>query len=259
MGAASRQVQDVGGRRRLAVGGMPAQCREPDVADFTSLATCGIIPAMTNRPTSSPTIADIHRALTQPLPGLAAQIRMAPAYRVKALRSRTPPPHPQEAAVLILLYPHADGLCFPLTLRTDTVQSHKGQISLPGGAREGNESLQTTALRETCEELCVCEDVGTMLGPLTPLYIPPSGFLISPFVAYTPVRPTFEPDPVEVAELIETPLSLLLDPAAVVRQLWEIGGTAMEVPFFDILGHKVWGATAMVLSELVALLREDTP
>jgi hypothetical protein len=89
------------------------------------------------------------------------------------------------------------------------------------------------------------------------LYIPASGFVISPFIAYSPSRPTFEPDPIEVAELIETPLKLVLDPTTVEREEWKLGGSRVEVPYFYIDGrHKVWGATAMVLSELVYLLRE---
>ena len=204
------------------------------------------------------TIADVRRALARPLPGLSAQLRMAPIYRIEALRDRTPPALTKEAGVLILLYDRDGQLTFALTRRTDTVESHKGQISLPGGAREPGESLQTTALRETCEELRVCLDDWAVLGTLTPLYIPPSGFLISPFVAYTPTHPAFDPDPAEVAELIETPLTLLLDPATVVREEWDLRGTPTMVPFFHIYGHKVWGATAMVLSELVTLLREAT-
>ena len=207
-------------------------------------------------PTHQTTIADVRRALTLPLPGLAAQLRMAPAYRIKALQDRTPPPSRKEASVLILFYPRAGQLYLPLTRRADTVENHKGQISLPGGAREGDESLQATALRETCEELGACPDKWTLLGALTSLYIPPSGFLINPFVAYTPTDPTFDPDPAEVAELIETPLALLLDPAIFEREAWMIRGAPAEVPFFRIRGHKVWGATAMVLSELVTLLRE---
>lgn len=202
------------------------------------------------------TIADMCRALSHPLPGLPAQLRMSPAYRIQALQDRIPPTSPKEAGVLILLYAHDGQLYFPLTRRTDTVENHKGQISLPGGARERGESLQTTALRETCEELRVCLDNWTVVGALTPLYIPPSGFLISPFVAYTSARPAFDPDPVEVAELIETPLALLLDPDTVVYEEWELHGAPIKVPFFHIYGHKVWGATAMVLSEFVVLLRE---
>jgi 8-oxo-dGTP pyrophosphatase MutT (NUDIX family) len=179
---------------------------------------------------------------------------MAPAYRAEMLQDRIPPPTPKEAGVLILLYPQDSQLYFPLTRRTETVENHKGQISLPGGAQEANESLQETALRETCEELEVCPENWNILGHLTPLYIPPSGFLISPYVAYTPIRPNFNPDPVEVAELIETPLDLLLDPVTVKREAWRLRGTSVEVPFFCVYGHKVWGATAMVLSELVVVL-----
>jgi 8-oxo-dGTP pyrophosphatase MutT (NUDIX family) len=205
--------------------------------------------------TRQATVADVRRAMGRPLPGLSAQLRMAPAYRLGELRDRTPSPSPKEAGVLILFYPRDGRLYFPLTRRTDTVENHKGQISLPGGAREVGESLQATALRETCEELCVCLEGWTVLGQLTSLYIPHSGFLISPFVAYAPARPAFDPDPVEVAELIETPLALLLDPATVVWEEWELHGAPIKVPFFHIYGHKVWGATAMVLSELVVLLR----
>jgi 8-oxo-dGTP pyrophosphatase MutT (NUDIX family) len=233
----------------------PARVR----ADFLSCRTCGIIIGMTAQSADQPSapfdIADVRKALTCSLPGLSAQLGMAPGYPTAALMDRTPPPEPKEAGVLVLFYPHDDQLYFPLTQRTDTVESHKGQVSLPGGAREGHESLTDTALRETCEELGACADNWTLLGQLTPLYISASGFRINPFVAYSPARPDFKPDPVEVAELIETPLSLLLDPATVRRQEWQLRGSAVEVPYYHICGHKVWGATAMVLSELVTLLR----
>jgi 8-oxo-dGTP pyrophosphatase MutT (NUDIX family) len=214
---------------------------------------------MDNRPSQQLTINVARRALALPLPGLPAQMRMMPDYDIKALRDRTPPPSPKHAGVLILLYHHNGQLYFPLTRRTDTLEAHKGQVSLPGGAREAGETLQSTALRETCEELGVCVEDWTVLGPLTPLYIPPSGFLIHPFVAHTPTRPAFTPDPIEVAELIETPLALLLDPVAVLREEWDLHGMQVQVPFFHVHGHKVWGATAMVLSELEVLLREVLP
>jgi 8-oxo-dGTP pyrophosphatase MutT (NUDIX family) len=198
----------------------------------------------------------LQRALSHPLPGLAAQMLMAPSYRAEEMLSRTPPERPRQAAVLILFYPHDGQLQFPLTRRTETVENHKGQISLPGGAQEGSERLQDTALRETCEELAACREALTVLGPLSPLYIPPSGFLIHPFVAYADTRPSFRPDPVEVAELIEVPLPLLLDPLTKEREEWLIRGSLVDVPFFHIFGHKVWGATAMVLAELVTILHE---
>jgi 8-oxo-dGTP pyrophosphatase MutT (NUDIX family) len=181
---------------------------------------------------------------------------MAPAYRADELRDRSPPPAPKEAAVLILFYPYNDEIFLPLTRRTDTLESHKGQVSLPGGAREWGESLQSTALRETCEELNACPGNWQILGRLSPLYIPPSGFLVSPFVAYSPARPEFEPDPVEVAELIETPIAVLRDPGTVTREKWMLHGAPVDVPYYRICGHKVWGATAMVLSELIAVIGE---
>jgi 8-oxo-dGTP pyrophosphatase MutT (NUDIX family) len=202
-------------------------------------------------------IDDVRRALRQPLPGLPAQALLAPAHRTAELRDRIPHSTPKEAGVLVLLYPHRDRLYFPLTRRTESVANHRGQISLPGGAQEGEESLQETAWRETCEELGVCPDEWDSLGSLSPLYIPPSGFRIHPFVAYVPGRPAFHLDPIEVAELIETPLSLLLDPSSVRREEWDLRGSNVEVPFFYVKGHKVWGATAMVLSELVLLLRKQ--
>jgi 8-oxo-dGTP pyrophosphatase MutT (NUDIX family) len=203
-------------------------------------------------------LAELRLALSHQLPGLSAQLQMAPVYRADVLANRIPPLEPKEAGVLVLLYPRDDGLHFPLTRRTDTVESHKGQISLPGGAREGKESLLETALRETCEELSVCPDDWNVIGSLTPLFIPPSGFLINPFVAYTSTLPNFHPDPVEVAELIETPLDLLLNTATVKQEEWNLGGTRVKVPFFHIFGHKVWGATAMVLSELIVLLHNSS-
>lgn len=209
--------------------------------------------------TRKPTIDDVCCALTRLLPGLDAQLRMAPDYRAKILREWVPPANHKQAAVLILLYPRDGQLYFPLTRRTETVKDHKGQISLPGGAHEGKESLQQTALRETHEELGVPPDHLDILGRLTPLYVPPSRFLISPFVAYSATRPHFDPDPVEVAALIETPLALLLDPRTEVWEEWKVRGEHVQVPFFQVLhqDNKVWGATAMILSELVVALNNN--
>jgi 8-oxo-dGTP pyrophosphatase MutT (NUDIX family) len=201
-------------------------------------------------------IDQLRHTLAKPVPGLAAQLQMAPEYRVQVLQDRTPPPSAKEASVLILLYVREGRLFFPLTQRTDAVETHKGQISLPGGAREAHETRRAAALRETCEELDICLDRCDILGQLTPLYIPPSGFLITPYIAYTATTPRFCPDPVEVAMLIETPLDLLLDPRTIRQEEWILHGTPVTVPFFSIHGHKVWGATAMVLSEFVTLISE---
>lgn len=191
-----------------------------------------------------------------PLPGVAAQLRMAAAYRREFPLVR--PEGAQEAAVLVLFYPCGGrGLCFPLTRRTDRVEYHRGQISLPGGAREPGESLEATALRETREELGVELSGAEVLGSLTPLYVPPSGFQITPFAAWLPRRPVFRPDPAEVAEVLEVPLALLFDPAARREAAREHGGTPVQVPYYAVGEHQVWGATAMILSELAALLAPE--
>ncbi len=199
------------------------------------------------------TIEDVRAALKRPLPGLAAQARLAPPYRLEQLR-QAPPDDARPAGVLILLYPQAGTLHFPLTRRTDGVEKHKGQISLPGGAQEEGESLLDTALRETREEIGVALEAGSVLGGLSPMYIPPSGFLVTPFVAALPDRPAFSTLEHEVAELIEAPVTALLDPALVRREMWNLRGVDVEVPFFQIGPHKVWGATAMVLSEFAAAI-----
>jgi 8-oxo-dGTP pyrophosphatase MutT (NUDIX family) len=134
------------------------------------------------------------------------------------------------------------------------LEDHKGQISLPGGAREGDEPLEWTALRETYEELGVDPQSVEVLGVLTPLYIFPSDYCIIPYVAARPDRPTFVPDPVEVAEVLEVLLLTLLDPTIRREEEWVLHGTITRVPFYQIGEHKVWGATAMVLSEFAAVL-----
>ena len=206
--------------------------------------------------TAEPTLDDVRRALSRPLPGLSAQIKMAPQPRPGWDLDLSIPPDCRQGGVLVLLYPHADRLYFVLTRRTEMVHSHKGQISLPGGAREGSESLIQTALRETCEELGVPPDGTDVIGGLSTIYTSASNYCIHPFVAYRPSAPIFRPDPVEVAEVLEVPLSLLLDPSIRRVEYWATPHfeSPRRVPFFDIYGQAVWGATAMILSELVSLL-----
>jgi 8-oxo-dGTP pyrophosphatase MutT (NUDIX family) len=158
---------------------------------------------------------------------------------------------------LILLFPGATGLSFFLTRRTETVENHKGQISLPGGSQHAGETLKQTALRETCEELSVdAASIYFIGGPLTPVYIPVSGFRAAAFVAQTPVRPHVVPEPGEVVEIIETPLDLIVDEQNIAEEIWEIRGHQTTVPFFNVNGHKVWGATAMILGEFAEMLRQ---
>jgi len=199
-----------------------------------------------------PNPATIRRLLQGPKPGVAAQARMA--TRPRPGWSPEGGLTPRQGSVLILLYPHNGQLHLVLTRRTDTVENHKGQISLPGGRREGDELVEQTALREAQEELGVAPHAVEVLGVLTPLYIPPSDFCITPVVGWTGARPDWQPDGVEVAEVLEVPLRLLADPATVRRETWQRDELTMQVPYFLVQGHRVWGATAMVLSEFLAIL-----
>ena len=204
------------------------------------------------------TLERVRHALQQPRPGLAAQQRMLPQ---RPLGSELPLAGRREraAAVLILVYLVDDVPYLVLTRRTDTVQTHKGQISLPGGSREGNETPVETALREANEEVSVSSANLEILGTLTPIYIGVSDYLITPVVAIAPHRPDFRADPVEVVEIIEAPLSLLLDPSVRVEEDWDVRGVSVRIPFFAVGPHKVWGATAMILSEFAAMLEQSGP
>lgn len=208
-----------------------------------------------------PTIDEVRQALAGPLPGQPAQIEMAPQPPADSKVNRWDNPDDcRKAGVLLLLYPHitlanSSELHLVLIRRAEYPGAHSGQISLPGGQHEAGETLQETALRETYEEVGVLPKTVEMMGQLTALYTPPSHFCIYPFVAYRSSRADFNIDPLEVAELIEAPLSLLLDPAIYKEEIWHFKkyGTR-RVPFFDVFGHKVWGATAMILKEFLTLL-----
>lgn len=187
--------------------------------------------------------------------GQSAQSKMKPLPRA----DNRPPQQagqPRQGAVLLLLYNKSDQIHLVLTRRHDDLPSHAGQVSLPGGRREGAETLQQTALREAYEEVGVRTDPITILGGLTPLYIAPSDFEVHPFVGWHRQTPGFVPQPDEVAEIIETPLHVLLRSEVREEEIWEHYGDPIQVPFFRIGPHKVWGATAMILSEFVERLQQ---
>ncbi len=184
-----------------------------------------------------------------------AQRKMAPLARpIKRPDSREG--QPRLAATLLLLYPVNEQLHFVLTRRPDTFTNHPGQISLPGGRHEERETFEQTALRETYEEIGVNISDIEILGALTELYIPPSDFQVYPFVGYTPHRPMqWKFDLSEVAEVIECPLEILLDDSLKHRGLTEIRGTTFEICWYQVGPHRVWGATAIMLSEFEGRLR----
>ncbi|MDX1419425.1 MAG: CoA pyrophosphatase [Rubricoccaceae bacterium] len=198
------------------------------------------------------------RRLAEPLPGLAAHLWMAPLRRTEDPRMLTVDGKSgRPAATLVLLYPLADEApALVLTQRQPSLRSHSGQISLPGGRIDPGETPEEAALREGYEEVGLDPDAPRVLGRLSPLYIPPSGFAVTPIVAAMGERPPFTPHEAEVAALIEVPLATLLDPAT--RRLAErvVRGGRFEVPHFAVGEHEVWGATAMMLAEFLAVVRE---
>ncbi|MBN1217978.1 MAG: CoA pyrophosphatase [Anaerolineae bacterium] len=206
-----------------------------------------------------PTIQEIQQALAGPLPGMAGQIKMAPQPLDGQVNRGVVPDDHRQAGVLLLLYPHTSAaqpeLHLVLMRRNEYPGVHSGQISFPGGQREGDEALQKTALRETREEMGIMPETVEVIGQLSPLYTPTSNFYIFPFVAFSPNRPRFRPDPKEVAELIEAPLKLLLNPATRQEEIWHLRRIGQRrVPFYRVYGHYVWGATAMILGEFLTLL-----
>ena len=206
-------------------------------------------------------LRQLERRLVRPLPGLSAQARMAPTA---ARQSVTPDGVDcREAATLLLLYPDAagahglDDLRFVLTLRPPTLRDHSGQIALPGGSVDPGETIEEAALREGEEEIGVDRARPRVLGALTRLYIPPSGFCVTTVVAHLDHAPAFRPSPDEVAAIIEPSLADLLDVERRKAKTIRAGsGYELTAPYFDLGGHVVWGATAMMLAEFVALLDE---
>ncbi|MFQ6604473.1 MAG: NUDIX hydrolase [Fidelibacterota bacterium] len=193
--------------------------------------------------------------LSGELPGKAAQRRMIARPKIPVpetvFNSRRTP-----AATLILLYPTEDQIRFILTRRSQTVDQHKGQISLPGGVQNEGEDLKATALRETWEEIGVPPDHITILGQLSPLQVKVSGYNIHPFVGWMDFEPMITPSPEEVEDVFSVPLAQLLDDITVRHEDMKINRFPLAVPFFQFESAKVWGATAMILSEFKVLIQK---
>jgi 8-oxo-dGTP pyrophosphatase MutT (NUDIX family) len=203
--------------------------------------------------------ARLEAALRRDLPGLDAQARMAPVPRGEWPAGFNPA-RIRNAAGLLLVFPATtttgteDTPHIILTVRADTLRRHGGQVSLPGGVLEPGETFEQAALREAHEEVALPLDHVRVLGALTPLDIPVSGFRLHPIVAIADARPTLAPIDGEVAHILEVAVDELLDPASLVRATRERDGIPMTVPAFHIAGHEIWGATAMALAEFLALL-----
>lgn len=201
-------------------------------------------------------VARLEAALARPLPGIDAHTLLAP----QAPRDWPPgfnPARIRHAAGLLLLVP-AERPQVVLTLRADTVR-HGGQVSLPGGVVEPGETFEQAALREAHEEVDLNVEHVRVLGALTPVDIPVSGFRLHPFVAAASKRPRLRPADSEVARILEIDIETLTDPASMAWRTLTREGRTLHVPTLVACGADIWGATAMVIAEFLTLLGWSGP
>lgn len=199
----------------------------------------------------------LQQRLIKDLPGRDAQLKMSPVPLdpdVVLPREKKENAHP--SGVLIPLYPDMDqNLKVILTLRTDTIR-HAGQISFPGGRSNPEEPLRETALRETEEEIGIDRGKVSIAGSITPLYLHRTENQITPFVGFFDEEPEMSRNPYEVEEIITVQLEELSSGIKLVRERWDLPELSMEVPYWKIHRVPLWGATAMMMSELLELYRE---
>ncbi|WP_461107210.1 NUDIX hydrolase [Spirosoma koreense] len=191
--------------------------------------------------------------LQKPLPGEVAHQKMASTARYRL--GIKPNERTRRSAVLICFYPYQHSIFLPLILRPQYDGVHAGQMAFPGGRMERiDENLTRTALREAQEEVGIRVSDVKVLGLLTELFIPPSNFYVQPVVGMLPYRPDFYPDPREVEAVVEVDLTRLLDETIVGDTQINVRGTTIDAPFYQIEQYRVWGATAMMISELLMVL-----
>lgn len=190
------------------------------------------------------------------LPGVEAHLRLAPEIRKIDLKNGNEPSRALESAVLILLYPVENRLHTVVILRNEYDGPHSGQISLPGGKYEESDiDFLFTAIRESQEEIGVNPADIEVIGQLSRFYVRPSNFIVYPFIAFQPSRPYFHPDPTEVQRIIEIDISKELNLNKIVyRTLIFKNGIQINAPGFSVGGEFLWGATAMIISELIYVL-----
>lgn len=198
----------------------------------------------------SETISDLLRS---ELPGERSHIKMIPSVR----RSFKNNLQDKSAAVLILLFREDSEIKIAFIKRTEYEGVHSGQISFPGGMKEvSDRDLLHTSIRETSEETGINSEDIKVLGRISPLYIPVSNFEVQPYVAYMEYTPCFQPDPIEVDHMINVPLKHLMNKEYRKKEKWNLSGEKTWVPFYSFKNYKIWGATAMMLSEFLDIIED---
>lgn len=189
------------------------------------------------------------------LPGIEVQWAMASSDRMLKNFPRSPGTDARIAAVLILLYPGKGSVYTVFIQRPDYDGVHSGQISFPGGKQENvDDGIIQTAIREAKEEIGVDPALISVIGTLTPLFIPVSNMLVTPVVGWTEVKPHFHLRKEEVVYVFDEDLKRFFNPAIVKTKPKLIRGETYEIKYFDIGGKVVWGATAMILNELLTII-----
>ncbi len=202
----------------------------------------------------------LRAAIDGRLPGVEAQCAMAPRPRPGWVPGELPTATRPAAALLLLIPGERPGLAHVvLTVRAGGLR-HGGQVSLPGGAVERGEAIEAAALREANEEIGLSPQVVEILGPLTPLHVMVSGFDLHPVAGICQERPVLRPAPDEVERILEIPLEDLTRPTDIGHMPMDHHGLRTRAPYFAVRGERVWGATAMILSELLWIVgREVDP
>jgi 8-oxo-dGTP pyrophosphatase MutT (NUDIX family) len=192
------------------------------------------------------------------LPGTGIQWQMASSDRMKQNFPRSPGSDARIAAVLILLFPSKGSVYTVFMQRPDYEGAHGGQISFPGGKHEPSDiSIADTALREAKEETGVNPQEIEIIGSLTPLYIPVSNMLVTPVAGWMNEKPVFRRCKKEVIFLFDADIRRFLDNSSVKSKPLEINDEIINIRYFDYDGNVIWGATAMIMYELLAIIKNS--
>ena len=200
--------------------------------------------------------ARLRVALDAPLPGTKSHLNLAPHPR-HGWRPGYVPSEARTAAGLVLLYPSSNTPYILLTVRAVDLEKHPGQVSFPGGSIKDTETIPQAALREASEETGLCPEEVRVLGFLSSLHVAVSDFALHPVVGISDTRPTFNVQTNEVGRILEVPLSDLLNPNMLRRGEFWHRHEQIRVPYFELCEERVWGATAMILAELIEMIGRD--